>query len=65
MWNKRNVADLEASSGFEPDTRAASEEIAETRNNWICYDFKDRRVVVTDYSIQSAWNTSSHFSHLK
>jgi hypothetical protein len=42
-----------------------SEEIVETRNNWICYNFKDRKVASTNYSIGSAWNTAPHFSHPK
>jgi hypothetical protein len=65
VWDKRYVADLRANSGFESDARPRSEKIVETQNNWICYDFKDRRVIVTNYSVRSAWNTAPNFSHPK
>ena len=32
-------------------------------NSWICYDFKDRRVIPTSYSVRSYWNASG--DHLK
>jgi hypothetical protein len=30
-----------------------TEDILHTRNNWICYDFKERRIVPTHYTIRT------------
>jgi hypothetical protein len=40
----RNIADLEADSVFEFDNAP---------DMWVCYDFQNRKVVLTDYSIKS------------
>jgi hypothetical protein len=40
----KNIADLEADSGFY---------CAQAENVWVCYDFKAMKVVLTDYSIRS------------
>jgi hypothetical protein len=43
----RNVADLEANSYFY---------CADAENMWVCYDFKNMKVVLTDYSIRSRYH---------
>jgi hypothetical protein len=47
------VADLEVDSTFYSAYRRRNEEIPHTRNNWICYDFKDRVIVPSHYAIRS------------
>jgi hypothetical protein len=49
----KNAADLEISSCFLSALRTKSEDIPHTRNNWICYDFKERRIVPTHYTIRT------------
>jgi hypothetical protein len=49
----KNAADLEAGSFFYSACRDKAENIPHTRNNWICYDFKNRRIVPTHYAIRS------------
>jgi hypothetical protein len=36
------------------------EGIPHTRNNWLCHDFKDRRIVPSQYAIQSHFNVAGH-----
>jgi hypothetical protein len=43
----KNAVDLETGSAG----RIMKEDIPLTRNNWICYDFKKRRIVSTSYTI--------------
>jgi hypothetical protein len=49
----KNVADLGVSSCFVSVCRDKREGIRHTRNNWVCHDFKDRRIVPTHYTIRS------------
>jgi hypothetical protein len=49
----KNAADLKGDSVFFSSCRNGDDDIPNTRNNWISYDFKDRRVVPTHYSIRS------------
>jgi hypothetical protein len=49
----KNAADLETRSYFDSAYRPKSENIPHTRNNWICYDFKERRIVPTHYTIST------------
>jgi hypothetical protein len=49
----KNAADLETPSIFGSACRRSSEEISHTRNNWLCYDFKERRIVPTHYAIRT------------
>jgi hypothetical protein len=49
----KNAADLEAISCFESAYRLKKEDIRHTRNNWICYDFKERRIVPAHYTIRT------------
>jgi hypothetical protein len=69
-WNKdpavlaKNAADLDMDSFFASAYRYGSEDIPHTRNNWICYDFKERRIVPTHYTIRTnIWDPDD--SHLK
>jgi hypothetical protein len=53
MWAAKNAADLETSSRFYSAYRKNEEDIPHTRNNWVCYDFKERRIVPTHYAIRT------------
>jgi hypothetical protein len=59
----KNAADLETVSCFCSAYREENEGIPHTRNNWICYDFKERRIVPTHYTIRtndgSGWHLKS------
>jgi hypothetical protein len=66
-WDDRapkNVADMETSSCFESGYRFAAEDIPHTRNNWVCYDLKERSIVLTDYTIRTH-DDDSGGEHLK
>jgi hypothetical protein len=52
----KNAADLETDSRFSSAWRNSCEGIPHTRNNWICYDFKERRIVPTHYAIRTNAN---------
>jgi hypothetical protein len=55
---------MESGSFFWSDNRTEEEDIPHTRNNWICYDFKERRIVPTHYTIRTNdWPPGC--SHLK
>jgi hypothetical protein len=60
----KNVADLAAGSAFCSAWRDDEENIGCTRNNWICYDFKQRRIMPTHYAIRS-WNGAPGAAHPK
>jgi hypothetical protein len=60
----RNAADLETDSRFVSAYRDEKEDITRTRNNWICYDFKQRRIVPTHYTIRTHGNDPGGW-HLK
>jgi hypothetical protein len=47
------IADLKSDAYFGSKYRRKEEDIPHTRNNWVCYDFKARRIVPTHYSIRS------------
>jgi hypothetical protein len=60
----KNAADLESGSVFLSAYRDKKEDIRHTRNNWICYNFKERRIAPTHYTIRT--NAAGlHCSHLK
>jgi hypothetical protein len=44
---------LDTDSFFQSGYRKAEEDIPHTRNNWICYDFKERRIAPTHYTIRT------------
>jgi hypothetical protein len=60
----KNAADLETGSRFWSDYRWATEDIPHTRNNWICYNFKERRIVPTHYTIRTFFSVPGD-CHLK
>jgi hypothetical protein len=49
----KNAADLEDTTFFFSAHRQTHEHIRDKRNNWICYDFKKRRIVPTHYTIRT------------
>jgi hypothetical protein len=53
LFAAKNVADLETDSYFLSAYREKEEMIRHTRNNWICYNFKERRIVPTHYAIRT------------
>jgi hypothetical protein len=60
----KNAADLETDSWFLSAYRHEEEVVSHTRNNWVCYDFKERMVVPTHYTIRSHDGVPD-YSHLK
>jgi serine/threonine protein kinase len=48
-----SVVDLDAISIFWSGQGNKRDDIPHSRNNWICYDFKDRSIVPTHYAIRS------------
>jgi hypothetical protein len=63
-WATKNAADLETDSYFFSAYRTQIDNIPHTRNYWICYDFKERRIVPTHYTIRTNAFRLGH-SHLK
>jgi hypothetical protein len=63
-WSAKNAADLEADSLFGSAYRERREDIPHTRNNWICYNFKERRIVPTHYTIRTNGDGPG-WAHLK
>jgi hypothetical protein len=51
-WTAKDIADLEAQSGFY---------CANAENMWVCYDFKEMKVALTDYSIRSC-HCDAHYN---
>jgi serine/threonine protein kinase len=49
----KNIVDLNAETVFGTDYRFADEDIAHEPNNWVCYDFGERRVIPTHYTLRS------------
>jgi hypothetical protein len=63
-WAAKNAADLEADSEFRSAYRRKEEYITPTRNNWLCYDFKERRIAPTHYALRTNhWGPGK--AHLK
>jgi hypothetical protein len=48
-----NAADLRNDSLFYSHYRPSSSDIPHTRNNWICYNFKERTVIPSHYVVRS------------
>jgi hypothetical protein len=55
---------LETNTEFRSAYRSREEDIPHTRNNWVCYDFKERRILPTHYAIRTSFRASGLF-HLK
>jgi hypothetical protein len=49
----KNAADLETDSEFLSAFCLKKEDTPHMRNNWICYDFKERRIAPTHYTIHT------------
>jgi hypothetical protein len=60
----KSSTDLETDSCFPSAYRDEQEGVMHTRNNWWQYDFKERRIVPTHYTIRQDWDDPSGF-HLK
>jgi hypothetical protein len=60
----KNAADLETDSRFFSAYREKKEGIPHTGNNWMCYNFKERRIVPTHYTIRT-FGGDSDDAHLK
>jgi hypothetical protein len=62
----KNAADLETDFFFWSAYRKNEEDIPHTRNNWICYDFRERRIAPTHYTIRTNnGDGDPAYSHLK
>jgi hypothetical protein len=59
----KNAIDFESTSHFASSCRYNFEGIPHTRNNWVCYDFKARRIVPPHYAIRPN-NAGSGANHL-
>jgi hypothetical protein len=51
----KNITKLRNSAGFQSQERSAGEEVPHRRNNWVCYDLKERRFFPAGYAIRSCW----------
>jgi hypothetical protein len=60
-WEAKHSVDLGADSCFLSAYRSDSKDIPHTQNNWLCYDFKERKIVPTHYTIR----TNNGVAHLK
>jgi hypothetical protein len=60
----KNAADLETDSVFFSAWREKKEDIPRTPNNWVCYNFKERRIVPTHYTIRTCGGPPGWY-HLK
>jgi hypothetical protein len=58
------AADLEEDSHFASRIHWGSGFVVHTRNNWLCYDFKERRIAPTHYTIRSNFGDRGGW-HLK
>jgi hypothetical protein len=53
IYAAKNSADLETNSHFHSAYHLYWDDITSARDNWICYDFKERRIVLTHHSIRA------------
>jgi hypothetical protein len=60
----KNATDMETGSYFCSAYRSYKEDIPHTRNNWVCYDSKERRIAPTHYAIRTN-SMGPGFAHLK
>jgi hypothetical protein len=65
LFAAKKAADLETESCFTSACRKKEEDIPSRRNNWICYDFKERRIVPTYYAIRTRGYCGPGGPHLK
>jgi hypothetical protein len=53
----KNAVDLRKNSCFYSDYRlAAKADIPHEKNNWLCYDFRQRRIIPSHYAIRSQFD---------
>jgi hypothetical protein len=64
-WAAKNAADLETGSIFGSPCPKKEKDIPHTRSIWICYDFKERRIIPTHYAIRANDYGHAGYSHLK
>jgi hypothetical protein len=60
----RNAADLATDSRFLSAYRKRGEDIPHTRDNWVCYDFQDRKIVSAYYTVRP-YSASPGGGHLE
>jgi predicted nucleic acid-binding Zn-ribbon protein len=65
QWAARHSVDLHSDSAFASQCRDVAEDIPHTPNNWICFDFRERRVVPTHYTIRSKHDKRPKPNHLQ
>jgi hypothetical protein len=49
----KQVADLDDASEYWSNYHRVSDNIQHTRNNWVCYDFKEKRIVPSHYTVRT------------
>jgi hypothetical protein len=59
----RNAVDLDEDSSFCSNGEGG--DIGHSPNNWICYDFRDRRIAPTHYTIRSEYDDRSNSINLR
>jgi hypothetical protein len=64
-WSAKYVADPKSSTFLYSTCRQEGEDIPHTKNNWLCCDFKERRIVPTHYTIRTNSGMGAGGSHLK
>jgi regulator of replication initiation timing len=53
-----NAVDFTTEQVFTSDVMTKGSNVPHTRNNWITFDFKKRRVVPTHYAIRGCWHSN-------
>jgi hypothetical protein len=64
-WAAKNSVEMETDSRFHSAYCKKEEDIPHTRNNWLCYDFRERRIVPTHCTIRTNWWHGPGCLHLK
>jgi hypothetical protein len=60
----KHIADLEDDTHFCSTCRGYTDDIQHTKNSWVCYDFKERRILPTQYTIRSYYDMVARY-HIK
>jgi hypothetical protein len=60
----KNIANMTDGSFLMSVYRKKEEDMPHTKNNWLCYNFNERRIVPTHYAIRTN-GAGLHCSHLK
>jgi hypothetical protein len=56
----KNIVDVETDSYIYTKWRSSSADIPHTKNNWVCYDFKERRIAPSHYAIRTYGPGTEH-----